>query len=69
MAINYGDDDLVSGFNCLKSIYRYSELLNNALHLLKNKQYRNDLAANGYQYLESLKWEDVLKEVNEIICK
>ncbi len=68
-AINYGDDDLVNEYNCLKSIYRYSELLKNSIRLLQNEELRLQLAANGFDYLESLKWEDVLKQANEIICK
>lgn len=68
-AINSGDDDLIDGYNCLKTGYKESPLYQSALTLLENPELRNKLSESCYKTIEANSWDFWMGKVNEIITK
>jgi glycosyltransferase involved in cell wall biosynthesis len=68
MAIGTGDDDLIDGYNCLKVKYKdVKGLLKNARKLMKDEGLREELRANGLQYVkEKLDWTQIILQLEQI---
>lgn len=66
-AIHQGDDDLIHGYNCLKSGYDYDALLYNAQRLIEDEPLRNRLTQDGFEYRERFLswnfWIDIIEDI------
>ena len=68
-AIEYGDDDLIHEFNCLRCDYNEDHLLNNVERLLEDEELRNQIAYNGVEYLKEFSWSFWFDRINKIITE
>jgi glycosyltransferase involved in cell wall biosynthesis len=68
-AINSGDDDLIHGYNCLKTGYKESLLYESAITLLENESLRTELAENCYKTIEANSWDYWMEKINGILTK
>lgn len=68
-AIHQGDDDLIHGYNCLRSGYDYRALLYNAKRLITDQTLRERLEKNGLEYRKQwLSWGFWMDIVEDIIA-
>lgn len=66
-AIQHGDDDLIHGYNCLRSEYNEGSMYRNAAQLIKDRDMLNQLAHNGLEYRkEWLDWREWMKIIEQI---
>lgn len=69
-AIHQGDDDLIHGYNCLRSGYDYKKLFHNADRLLSDVLLRKKLEKNGLAYRKQwLSWDFWMDIVEDIITE
>lgn len=67
-AIHQGDDDLIHGYNCLRSGYDVDALFYNACRLIEDKKLRKKLIQNGFEHqMQFLNWDFWMGIVEDII--
>lgn len=67
--IQFGDDDLIDEYNCLRDYYNQDRLYLNSLQLLKNVELRKTLSKNCLQYVQTeCNWQTIMNQINEILC-
>ena len=65
--IVHGDDDLINGFNCLRSGYEYDDVLHNARWFLGDKKLRRRLRKNCREYAASeLDWDPIIDTIQDL---
>ncbi len=67
-AIEYGDDDLVDGYNCLRCEYDAEQLYQNARRLLDDAELYETISNNCIEYAKQLNWDTIIEQVNSILC-
>jgi len=66
-AINYGDDDLINDFNCVKVLYNERQLYEGIINLLKDKDKYEYMSSHCLNYVKTITWDFWMGEVNKII--
>lgn len=68
-AIDKGDDDLISGYNSIRTGYRYDDLLWSAKTLLEDRQLRERLSKNCIDHVKKYTWNYWMDKINAEICR
>lgn len=59
-----GDDDLIHGYNCLRSGYDMQSVYEHALNAMRNQALLDELSYNALEYANSqLAWEPIIDEL------
>lgn len=66
-AIIKGDDDLIHGFNCLRSDYNEFRLYEVARELFRNRPLRDKLAQNGFNHLRQNSWDIWMQKIKGVL--
>lgn len=68
-AIIKGDDDLINGYNCLRSGYDAAILYENAKELLVNSELYAELSRNCLEYVQKNTWDYWMEKINALLCR
>lgn len=68
-AIIKGDDDLINGYNCLRSGYDATRLYKNAKELLVNHELYAELSRNCLEHVQKNTWDHWMEKINAILCQ
>lgn len=66
-AIEYGDDDLIDGHNCLRVGYDEEELFQAAVKVLTDTELQLELRVAGHAYIREYSWSYWINEIDNIL--
>jgi len=66
-AIDYGDDDLVNDYNCLRVGYNEDGLFTAAVRVLTDIELQSRLRTNGQAYIREYSWSYWINQIDNIL--